>query len=78
MGSGNIVTITWSTAGGRYDGLLKKLWPAAAVAVGPPLGGVGATLNAERLASVLAHAQARGRALEESNQVRISQVRTIM
>ena len=46
--------------------------------MGSPLGGVGATLNAERLAAVLGQAQARGRAPEESNQVRISQVRMLL
>lgn len=39
--------------GGRYDGLLKALWPrGAAVGVLPP-GAVGATINAERLVSLL-------------------------
>ena len=34
------------TAGGRYDGLLKSLWPPSH---GQPMGAVGATLNVDRL-----------------------------
>ncbi len=33
-------------AGGRYDGLLKALWPPSA---GPAMGAVGVTLNMDRL-----------------------------
>jgi hypothetical protein len=41
----------WVTPGGRYDGLLRSVWGPAA-ATGPPMAGVGLTLNAERLVSL--------------------------
>ena len=35
--------------GGRYDGLVKGLWPHTVEGVAPPMSAVGLTLNAERL-----------------------------
>ncbi len=45
-------------AGGRYDGLLKSLWPPA---MGTPMGAVGVTLNVERLFALAAPHPKRGR-----------------
>lgn len=36
-------------SGGRYDGLLKRLWPAPAAAFAPPPAAVGLTLNVKLL-----------------------------
>ncbi|KAK9906778.1 hypothetical protein WJX75_007809 [Coccomyxa subellipsoidea] len=44
--------------GGRYDGLLKSLWPPA---MGTPMGAVGVTLNVERLFALAAPQPKRGR-----------------
>jgi histidyl-tRNA synthetase len=41
-------------AGGRYDGLLRSLWPPASAAGWPAPCGVGATLNVEKIASLAA------------------------
>ena len=60
---------TMIAAGGRYDALLRACWAQQAAASGlvpgggalsalPPLGGVGATVNVERLISVAAAAAA--------------------
>ena len=38
-------------AGGRYDGLIKSLWPPSQ---GQPMGAVGTTLNVERLIALAA------------------------
>lgn len=38
-------------AGGRYDGLLRALWPPPATAAWPAPCAVGATLNLDRLAA---------------------------
>jgi hypothetical protein len=51
--------VDWMVAGGRYDGLLKALWPATA---GLPMGAVGATLNVDRLIT-MAESQAKHRRL---------------
>ena len=51
-----------AAAGGRYDALVKSLWPAAAGAVAPPPGAVGLTVNADRLVAAVTGASARGRA----------------
>jgi histidyl-tRNA synthetase len=39
-------------AGGRYDGLLRSLWPPASAAGWPAPCGVGATLNVEKIAGL--------------------------
>ncbi|KAI8469455.1 MAG: hypothetical protein J3K34DRAFT_459347 [Monoraphidium minutum] len=44
-------------AGGRYDALLRSLWSPAALALGPPPGAVGATLNLERLVRLVSQAR---------------------
>ena len=46
--------------GGRYDALLARLWPAAAVALGGPPGAVGITLSADRLVAAVSGATASG------------------
>ena len=44
--------------GGRYDGLLKALWPPLG---GAPMGAVGVTLNVERLIGLAAPPKQRER-----------------
>lgn len=39
----------YSAAGGRYDGLLKAMWPPSA---GAAMGAVGVTLNVDRLIAI--------------------------
>lgn len=57
-------------AGGRYDGLLRRAWGEAGV-TGPPMLGVGLTLNVERLVSLAS----RGRPRPPDRSLRLSQVR---
>ena len=40
---------TPALAGGRYDGLLKALWPPGATAAGPAPSAVGLSVNVDRL-----------------------------
>ncbi|KIZ01806.1 putative serine/threonine-protein kinase GCN2 [Monoraphidium neglectum] len=47
-------------AGGRYDALVRSLWSPAALALGPPPGAVGATLNLERLVKLVSQASDAG------------------
>lgn len=49
--------------GGRYDGLLKSLWPPAQ---GQPMGAVGATLNVDRLIALAAPQTLRSSSLQAS------------
>ena len=39
--------------GGRYDALLRNLWPAAALTVQPPPGAVGVTINLEKIIKII-------------------------
>jgi histidyl-tRNA synthetase len=51
-------------AGGRYDGLLKSLWPPSQ---GQPMGAVGTTLNVDRLITLaVPQQQLRSRTLQAS------------
>ena len=49
--------------GGRYDGLMRSLWPPS---LGQPMGAVGATLNVERLIALAAPQTLRSSSLQAS------------
>lgn len=50
-GAGGALRSTMLAVGGRYDGLLRALWPPPAVAAWPAPCGVGATLNLDKIAA---------------------------
>lgn len=56
-------------AGGRYDGLLRRVWGEAGV-TGPPMLGVGVTLNVEKLVGLACA----GRSRHLGPSLRLSQV----